>query len=129
MNNDEEEDFTDQYVPTKEIIDDNTLHLSYCLIKRQWLKEDRLTAATVPALQQSFPRKLISSLLRKQSHTAYESQSFRFTYHQFNLRNHTFELQTKTYGLHDPIPRFKISKKHKCEKRRSISSYTYGTEI
>ena len=43
------------HVPTKEIIDDNTLHLSYCLIKRQWLKEDRLTAATVPALQQSFP--------------------------------------------------------------------------
>ena len=39
MNNDEEEDFTDQYVPTKEIIDDDTLHLSYCLITRQWLKE------------------------------------------------------------------------------------------
>jgi len=49
-----EEDIADQYVPTKELIDDNTLHLSYSLIKSQWLKEDRLAAATVPALQQSF---------------------------------------------------------------------------
>src|SRR5436309_10702404 len=49
---DETEDVLDDSVQINSAVDDNTLHLSYHLIRQCWLREDHVTAASISPLQQ-----------------------------------------------------------------------------